>query len=247
MIEQTLGLPIDIHGGGIDLVFPHHENERAQGVCADHEHAETYSNYWLHNGFLTFGEEKMSKSLGNVVLAHDLVKQVPGEAVRWALLSGHYRQPLDWTGELLEQARKSLDRLYGALRRAAELDAPAVEPPAAFVEALGDDLNSPRAFAELFALAKTLETATGADERAAAKAELLAAGGLMGFLQADPETWFQGGADDDLKDKVEALLAERIAARAAKDWPTADRIRAELDALDVVVMDNAEGATWRLK
>jgi len=245
MIEQTLGLPIDIHGGGIDLVFPHHENERAQGLCADH--AESYSNYWLHNGFLTFGEEKMSKSLGNVVLAHDLVTKVPGEAVRWALLSGHYRQPLDWTGELLEQARKALDRLYGALRRAADLDAPAVEPPAAFLEALGDDLNSPRAFAELFALAKTLETATDADQRAAAKADLLAAGGLMGFLQADPETWFQGGADDDLKDKVEALLAERIAARSAKDWPTADRIRAELDALDVVVMDNPDGATWRLK
>jgi cysteinyl-tRNA synthetase len=245
MIEQTLGLPIDIHGGGIDLVFPHHENERAQGLCADH--AETYSNYWLHNGFLTFGEEKMSKSLGNVVLAHDLVTKVPGEAVRWALLSGHYRQPLDWTGELLEQARKSLDRIYGALRRAADLDVDPAPPPAAFLEALGDDLNSPRAFAELFALAKTLETATDAGERAVAKAELLAAGGLMGFLQADPETWFQGGADDDLKDKVEALLAERVAARAAKDWPTADRIRGELDALNVVVMDNPEGATWRLR
>ena len=245
MIEQTLGLPIDIHGGGIDLVFPHHENERAQGLCADH--AESYSNYWLHNGFLTFGDEKMSKSLGNVVLAHDLVKQVPGEAVRWALLSGHYRQPLDWTGDLLDQARKSLDRLYGALRRSADLAEPSVEPPAAFLEALADDLNSPRAFAELFALAKTLETATDAGERTRAKAELLAAGGLMGFLQADPETWFQGGANDDLKDKVEALLAERIAARAAKDWPTADRIRGELDALNVVVMDNTDGATWRLK
>ena len=245
MIEQTLGLPIDIHGGGIDLVFPHHENERAQGLCADH--AETYSNYWLHNGFLTFGEEKMSKSLGNVVLAHDLVTKVAGEAVRWALLSGHYRQPLDWTGELLEQARKALDRLYGALRRAADLKPEPAKPPEAFLEALGDDLNSPRAFAELFALAKTLETATDAGERAKAKAELLAAGGLMGFLQADPETWFQGGADEGLKDKVEGLLAERIAARAAKDWPTADRIRAELDALNVVVMDSAEGATWRLK
>jgi len=245
MIEQTLGLPIDIHGGGIDLVFPHHENERAQGLCADH--AESYSNYWLHNGFLTFGEEKMSKSLGNVVLAHDLVTKVPGEAVRWALLSGHYRQPLDWTGELLEQARKSLDRLYGALRRAADLDLKPVAPPTAFLEALGDDLNSPRAFAELFALGKTLETAADPGERAKAKAELLAAGGLMGFLQADPETWFQGGADDDLKDKVEGLLKTRMEARAAKDWPTADRIRAELDALNVVVMDSADGATWRLK
>jgi len=251
MIEQTLGLPIDIHGGGIDLVFPHHENERAQGLCADpnheHGHGGVYSNYWMHNGFLTFGDEKMSKSLGNVVLAHDLVAKIPGEAVRWALLSGHYRQPLEWTGDLLEQARKSLDRLYGALRRAADLDVARTAPPAAFLEALGDDLNSPRAFAELFALAKTLETSTDVAERSVAKAELLAAGALIGFLQADPETWFQGGADEGLKDKVEGLLAERIAARAAKDWPTADRIRAELDALNVVVMDNPDGATWRLK
>jgi len=245
MIEQTLGLPIDIHGGGIDLVFPHHENERAQGLCADH--AETYSNYWMHNGFLTFGEEKMSKSLGNVVLAHDLIKQVPGEAIRWALLAGHYRQPLDWTGELLAQSRKSLDRLYGALRRAADLPAQAGEPPAAFLEAIGDDLNTPRAFAELFALAKVLETSEAAAERTAAKAALLAAGGVLGFLQQDPEAWFQGDGDSAFKDKVEGLLADRIAARAAKDWATADRIRGELDALNVVVMDSAEGATWRLK
>ena len=245
MIEQTLGLPIDIHGGGIDLVFPHHENERAQGLCADH--AETYSRYWMHNGFLTFGEEKMSKSLGNVVLAHDLVKQIPGEAIRWALLTGHYRQPLDWTGELLAQARKALDRLYGALRRSADLEIRPSEPPAAFLEAIGDDLNTPRAFAELFALAKILETSDDADERRATKAALLAAGGLIGFLQADPETWFEGGADAELKAKVEALLKSRVEARAAKDWPTADRIRAELDALNVVVMDSADGATWRLR
>jgi cysteinyl-tRNA synthetase len=245
MIEQTLGLPIDIHGGGIDLVFPHHENERAQGLCADH--ATTYANYWMHNGFLTFGEEKMSKSLGNVVLAHDLVKQVPGEAVRWALLSGHYRQPLDWTGELLAQARKSLDRLYGALRRAADLPAGSSEPPPAFLEAVCDDLNTPRAFAELFALAKILETSPDPVERAAAKSDLLAAGGLLGFLQADPEAWFEGGADEALKARVEDLLKTRAEARLAKDWATADRIRGELDDLKIVVMDSAEGATWRLR
>ncbi|MDR3511876.1 MAG: cysteine--tRNA ligase [Caulobacteraceae bacterium] len=245
MIEQTLGLPIDIHGGGIDLVFPHHENERAQGLCADH--ATSYANYWLHNGFLTFGEEKMSKSLGNVVLAHDLVKKVPGEVVRWALLSGHYRQPLDWTGDLLAQAQRSLDRLYGALRRAADLETGGGEPTAAFLEALGDDLNTPRAFAELFALAKTLETSTDAAERAAAKSALLAAGALMGFLQVDPDAWFEGGADEALKAKVEGLLKTRFEARKAKDWATADEIRDELNALNVVVMDGPDGATWRLK
>jgi cysteinyl-tRNA synthetase len=245
MIEQTLGLPIDIHGGGIDLVFPHHENERAQGLCADH--AEVYSNYWMHNGFLTFGDEKMSKSLGNVMLAHDLIKQAPGEAIRWALLSGHYRQPLEWTGDLLGQARKSLDRLYGALLRTADIAVPAGAPPEAFLEALGDDLNTPRAFAELFPLAKVLETSTDPVERTAAKSALLGAGALLGFLQADPETWFEGGADDELKEKVDGLLKARFEARTAKDWATADRIRGELDALNVVVMDNPEGATWRLK
>jgi cysteinyl-tRNA synthetase len=246
MIEQTLGLPIDIHGGGHDLIFPHHENEIAQGRCANHGVA--YANYWMHNGFLTIEAEKMSKSIGNVLLVHDLVKQVPGEAIRWALLAAHYRAPLDWNGELLAQARKSLDRLYGALRRAADLPVdPAAEPPAAFMEALGDDLNTPRATAELFALARVLETGEDAAARAAAKSSLLAAGALLGFLQADPNAWFEGGADEALKARVESLLKTRIEARNAKDWATADRIRDELNALNIVVMDNAEGATWRLR
>jgi cysteinyl-tRNA synthetase len=246
MIEKSLGLPIDVHGGGHDLIFPHHENEIAQGRCATH--GGPYANYWLHNGFLTLDAEKMSKSIGNVLLVHDLVKQVPGEAIRWALLAAHYRAPLDWTGDLLAQARKSLDRLYGALRRAADLPVDAsVGPPAAFLEALADDLNTPRATAELFGLARVLETSEDAAERAAAKSSLLAAGALLGFLQVDPEAWFEGGADDDLKTKVDGLLKTRFEARQAKDWATADRIRDELNALNVVVMDNAEGATWRLK
>ncbi|HUO23840.1 MAG TPA: cysteine--tRNA ligase [Caulobacteraceae bacterium] len=246
MVGKTLGETIDIHGGGHDLIFPHHENEIAQSRCADH--TPVYARYWVHNGFLTMDAEKMSKSLGNVKLVHELIKRAPGEALRWALLSGHYRAPLDWTDDLIAQSRKSLDRLYGALRRASDVDGdPQGEPPVAVIEALLDDLNTPRALAELFALAKTLETSASPDERAVAKAGLLAAGRLLGFLQADPEAWFEGGADAGLKAKVEALLAERFAARQAKDWATADRIRDELNALDVVVMDNAEGATWRLK
>jgi len=246
MIEKNLGpLPIDIHGGGLDLIFPHHENEIAQSVCADH--SEGLARYWLHNGFLDMAGEKMSKSLGNVLLVHELVEQFPGEAIRWALLSAHYRQPLDWTTELVDQARRSLDRLYGALNRARDVAAAAdAEPPEAFLEALNDDLNTPRAFAELFALASTLETGSPA-EKASAKGALLAAGGLLGLLQADPERWFQGGADEELKAKVEALLAARTEARKAKDWPSADRIRDELTALNVVVMDGPEGATWRFK
>jgi len=245
MIEKTLGPEIDIHGGGHDLIFPHHENEIAQSRCAHDQ--PVLARYWVHNGFLTMDAEKMSKSLGNVKLVHELIKRVPGEVLRWALLSGHYRAPLDWTDTLIEQSRKSLDRLYGALQRAGDVEAPPGEPPQAFVEALEDDLNTPRAMAELFALAKTLETAKSENERRSAKAALLGAGALAGFLQADPDAWFSGAADDDLRIKVEGLLAERIEARKAKDWPTADRIRDELNALNVVVMDGPDGATWRLR
>jgi cysteinyl-tRNA synthetase len=248
MIEQVLGLPIDIHGGGIDLVFPHHENELAQAKCG-HPHEE-FASFWMHNGFLDMAGEKMSKSLGNVIIPHELLQNVPGEVVRWALLSAHYRQPLDWTGELVEQARKALDRLYGALRRTKHLPAMAAEPAEDVLAALSDDLNTPAAYAALFEIAGVIERAVNAGDDAAAaagKARLLASGALLGMLQADPDAWFEGGADDDLKAKVEALLARRVEARAAKDWPAADAIRAELDALGVVVMDSATGATWRMK
>ncbi len=255
MIEETLGLPIDIHGGGIDLVFPHHENEIAQGVCAHgHAHGDDahahYSRYWMHNGFLTVDAEKMSKSIGNVLLLHDLVEAMPGEVVRWALLSAHYRQPLDWNQNLLEQSRKNLDRLYGALRRAEGVEARGDMPSPAFLEAIEDDLNTPGAMATLFALSSEIERAMTAGDTLAvgiAKAELLASGAIMGVLQSTPDQWFEGGADAALKTEVEGLLAERIAARAAKDWAEADRIRDRLTALNVVVMDSPTGATWRLK
>ena len=246
MIEQSLGLPIDIHGGGIDLLFPHHENEMAQGLCAHADHSVGYANYWMHNGFLNFGDEKMSKSLGNVALVHDLISQAPGEALRWALLVGHYRAPLEWTEALIEQSKKALDRLYGALRRAAEVKAEATGPNVDFMAALEDDLNTPAAMAELFAMATALETAKGED-RAYAKGELLASANLMGFLFADPEVWFQAGVDDELRARIDGLIADRVAARAAKDWARADSIRAELTALNVEVMDNPTGATWRIK
>ena len=255
MIEEVLGLPIDIHGGGIDLVFPHHENEIAQGVCAHghaHEasaHAE-YSRYWMHNGFLTVDAEKMSKSVGNVLLLHDLVQNIPGEVVRWALLSAHYRQPLDWNQSLLDQSRKALDRLYGALHRAAAVEASTDEPPAEFLKAIEDDLNTPGAMATLFALSSEIERAMTAGDHgivARAKGELIAAAGLMGVLQADPGDWLEGEVADDLRAEVETLLEQRAAARATKDWPEADRIRDRLNVLNVVVMDGPQGATWRVK
>ncbi|HLK24800.1 MAG TPA: cysteine--tRNA ligase [Caulobacteraceae bacterium] len=243
MIEKTLGLPIDIHGGGNDLIFPHHENEMAQGLCATH--GGEYASWWVHNGFLNMGSEKMSKSLGNVILAHDLVSRYPGEALRWALLASHYRQPLAWTEETPRHAKAALDSLYGALLRAADVEAATAEPGAEFMAALEDDLNTPKAYAELFALAQALDGATGAD-RARLKGELLAAGQLIGFLKADPEAWFQG-ADPALKATVEGLIADRAKARAAKDWGEADRIRDALSAMNVEVQDGPQGATWRMK
>ena len=253
MIEQALGLPIDIHGGGIDLVFPHHENEIAQGVCA-HGHAhgdqahDEYARYWMHNGFLTVDAEKMSKSIGNVLLLHDLVQSMPGEVVRWALLSAHYRQPLDWNLALLDQSRKSLDRLYGALLRAAVVRAAEVEPPADFMKCIEDDLNTPGAMASLFALSSEIErgmTAGDFEGVANAKGRLLASASILGVLQADPATWLEGDVSDDLRAEVETLLALRASARAAKDWPEADRIRDRLNALNVEVMDGPAGPTWR--
>ena len=247
MIEARLGLPVDIHGGGHDLIFPHHENELAQGACATG--GGEYARYWMHNGFLTLDSEKMSKSAGGTLLVHDLVKTAPGEALRWALLSAHYRAPLEWTGELVAQSRRSLDRLYGVLQRAAEVEAGADGiPPATFTEALQDDLATPRASAELFALARALESAEGAAARERAKGDLLAAGRLLGFLEADPEAWFAGGADEGLKVRVEALVAARAEARRTKDWAGADRIRGELAELGVEVLDGPGGAaTWRMR
>ncbi|GAW40699.1 Cysteine--tRNA ligase [Brevundimonas sp. SH203] len=269
MIEQNLGLPIDIHGGGIDLVFPHHENEIAQGVCAhghahgDHAHDE-YARYWMHNGFLTVDAEKMSKSVGNVLLLHDLVQAMPGEVVRWALLSAHYRQPLDWNQGLLDQSRKNLDRLYGVLRDAdaaladfdmATLDEAEMELAenalGPVLDALEDDLNTPGAIAQLFGLANALrdllnDAEADINDVAMARWSLAEAAGLLGVLALTPDVWFEGG-DPALKAEVEALLDQRAAARAAKDWPEADRIRDRLNALNVIVMDGPDGPTWRVK
>ncbi|MET0337127.1 MAG: cysteine--tRNA ligase [Caulobacter sp.] len=258
MIEAQLGLPIDIHGGGIDLQFPHHENEVAQGRCA--HGLPTYSRYWMHNGFLDMAGEKMSKSLGNVILPHELLKTVPGEVIRWSLLSAHYRQPLDWSPDLLEQSREALDRCYQALLDAKRLG---VDDPddaresdvAAFYEALSDDLNTPAAYAALFALYRDLREQLTLVERKEASinqarrrlAALLEAAKFLGFLTVEPEAWFQGAAGDDLKEKVEGLIAARFEARKAKDWARADAIRDEIAALGVEVMDGPQGATWRLK
>ncbi len=247
MAEALLGETIDIHGGGIDLAFPHHENERAQSVCA--HGGKPFARYWLHNGFLTMDSEKMSKSLGNVLLVREILKHAPGEAIRLALLTGHYRQPLDWNDEALADARRKLDRLYGALRDVAGVTAAKEPAPAAFVAALEDDINTPAALAELFELARALNKADGAQEQARIKGQLLAAGALLGLLQADPAVWFsQATADSNAPEaaEIEAQIAARQAAKQAKNYAEADRIRDALKARGVLIEDSAQGTRWRL-
>jgi len=252
MIESHLGPTIDIHGGGHDLIFPHHENEIAQSTCA-HDGA-LYVGTWMHNGFVNVDREKMSKSLGNVLLVKDLLAQAPGEAIRLALLSGHYRQPLDWSDEALHQARRSLDRLYGLLADLPE-PAPGVEPPAALVAALEDDLNTPRAMAVLFDLARKAHGQTGGEAEGEAgaeiAAELVAGGALLGILQQDPAHWAAqsgGTADMSMADRTEidALVAARTAARKARDFAAADRIRDDLAARGIQVEDGPEGSSWKV-
>ena len=246
MAAKHLGDTIDIHAGGQDLVFPHHENELAQSRCA-HGGAD-FARYWVHNGFLSMDQEKMSKSLGNVVLVHDLIKTVPGEVIRLALLSAHYRQPLDWSRDTLKAARRMLDRLYGAIRG---IEVPAAlrdaaEPPEALVAALEDDINTPKAMAEFFALAKALNKASDAEEKRRLAAVMLATGDLMGLLQSDSEEWFAGDIEGELAaEEIEALIEKRNAARAAKDFATADAVRDQLTAAGIRIEDGPSGTTWR--
>jgi len=244
MIKAELGDTIDIHGGGIDLQFPHHENEIAQSECA---HGEALANYWMHNGFLDMEGEKMSKSLGNVKLVHELVKEWPGEVLRYALLSGHYRAPLDWTRDLLEQSKTTLDRIYGAYRRVWGDGKPVADNRHTVREKLMDDLNTPLALAELNALAG--EANRAADEKneaamATVRNMMFDAGQVLGILSKTPMEWEQGG-DADENARIDALVQARIDARANKNWAEADRIRDALKAEDIEIMDSADGATWR--
>ncbi|NCT68463.1 MAG: cysteine--tRNA ligase [Rhodanobacteraceae bacterium] len=246
MAEKHLGETIDIHAGGNDLMFPHHENEIAQSTCA--HGGKTFARYWLHNGMLTFEGRKMSKSLGNVMVLHELLQKYPAEVLRFLLLKAHYRQPLDWSDAALQQARATLDGWYGVLRDLAEVDVAQRTVPAALEAALLDDLNTPEAFAVVAGLAAAARAAATPEARREAKAALLGAGELLGLLQAEPEAWFKqvaGGAEVDAA-WVERLLDERKAARAAKDFARADAIRQELAAQGVVIEDGAQGTRWKV-
>ncbi len=246
MAEKHLGDTIDIHAGGQDLVFPHHENECAQSSCA--HGGAPFARYWLHNGFLSIDETKMSKSLGNVLLVHDLIETIPGEVIRLALLSAHYRQPLDWSAETLASARRMLDRLYGAVRgvKVSEQARAAAEVPEALVAALEDDINTPKAMAEFFALARSLNKSNDPEEMEALAAQMYAAGDLLGLLGHDPEKWFAGNVSGDVaSDDIEALIAKRNEARANKDWAAADGFRDQLTEMGITIEDGPDGTTWR--
>jgi cysteinyl-tRNA synthetase len=242
MTEAHLGETIDIHAGGTDLMFPHHENEIAQSTCA--HGGKVFARWWLHNGMLTFDGRKMSKSLGNVLRLHELVGKHPPEALRLLLLRGHYRQPLDWSDAAIAQAISTLDGWYRVLRELHHIDIDATQPlpvPERLEAALCDDLNTPQALAELSLLADAARQSPSP----AAKAALLGGGLVLGLLQNDPEAWFKqasGNAVDATR--VEALLEERRSARAARDFARADAIRNELSAMGVVIEDGAQGTRW---
>ncbi|MDE0063260.1 MAG: cysteine--tRNA ligase [Gammaproteobacteria bacterium] len=255
MIRKHLGTSIDIHGGGSDLTFPHHENESAQSRSAND--SADYVRYWLHNGMLTMGEEKMSKSLGNIVTIDGLRERHAGETLRYALLSGQYRSPLAWSDALLEQARRSLDALYQALRgsgasasevASAHRHGPASGFPEPVLLALLDDLNTPAALAAMHGIAAELNKASGEAETIRLRRALLAGGWLLGLLDQTPDAWFQGpsASGSALEPKaIQQLIDERTAARRGRDFATADRIRHELAKSGIELEDTREGTLWK--
>lgn len=265
MIDTHLGETIDIHGGGQDLVFPHHENELAQSTCS-HSGA-AFCRFWIHNGFLSVNSEKMAKSIGNVVLVKDLISEYPGEVIRMGMLSAHYRQPLDWTDQLLEDSAKRLDRLYRTMRDAGidtlssadQMTNDCDEWLAPVVAALEDDLNTPKALAEIAALARECNRETDPVARAAIACALRQAGSLVGLLQHDPQAWFRAasvsgsdhraasvsGSDHDESREIDDLVAQRVQLRAQGDYAAADQIRDNLAARGIKIEDGSGGSRWR--
>ncbi|WP_256645161.1 cysteine--tRNA ligase [Thermomonas paludicola] len=242
MAEAHLGPTIDIHAGGVDLQFPHHENEVAQSECA--HGGKPFARFWLHNGMLNFGGAKMAKSVGNIQRVHDLVQQHPPEALRYALLSAHYRQPLEWSDGLIEQCVRTLDRLYGTLRDLNDVAADAAIP-ASIESALDDDLNTPSALAEIARIAGEARKAASTEDKAALKAQLLGAGKVLGLLQQSPADWFARGASGDDDARIQALIDERLEAKKSRDFARADAIRQQLADEGILLEDTPQGVRWK--
>ena len=243
MSAAHLGETIDIHAGGVDLQFPHHENEIAQSTCA--HGGKIFARFWLHNGMLNFGGSKMSKSVGNVSVLHELLAKYPAEALRYALLSAHYRQPLDWSDGLIEQSIKTLDRLYGTLRDLADIEAETGVIPEVIESALCDDLNTPLALAELAKIASNARRTPELTERQKLKAQLLGAGAALGLLQASPESWFAKGVNNDDDVRIQALVDERNDAKKSRNFARSDAIRDQLAAEGILLEDTAQGVRWK--
>lgn len=239
MSEKYLGKCFDIHGGGIDLSFPHHENELAQSCCANQ--TDYFAKYWMHNGHLTVNGEKMSKSLGNFYTVRELLSEFKGESLRYMLMSAHYRQPLDLSKELIRQCHASLDRLYGALRG---LNLDNAECDSEMMAALLDDVNVPLALSRLHELASQINKEPILTEKQKLGSVLKASAQLLGILQQDPDAWFQGG-DAVNVDEIEVLIVKRNQARADRDFELADEVRQTLLDQGIVLEDSADGTIWR--
>ena len=246
MSEKTLGLPFDIHSGGMDLVFPHHENEIAQ-TCSLHKNhdLDSFAHFWFHNGFVNVEGEKMSKSIGNIRLVHDLKNQYSGEVLRLTLLSAHYRQPLNWTKEIIDQNSKMLDRLYRSLKDLQDIELTSENLSEDVMESLLDDLNTPKLLAHLNTLANKLSTANK-DEKINIKNNLIAAGKLLGILREDPDVRLgYNQSTNPEKEEIEGLINQRNEARRDKDFKLADEIRDKLKIKGIEIEDTNNGTIWR--
>ena len=249
MSEKTLGLPFDIHGGGRDLAFPHHENEIAQSCCssANINDPKSYVNYWMHNGFVTVHGEKMSKSLGNISLVKDLTKDNHGEVIRLSLLSSHYRQALDWNNNVVHQAKKLLDKLYKILADIEDIQASKINDSSLeFISPLLDDLNTPGLLANLNKMIKDFRSISdeGLPEF---KSKMLLATNLMGICQENYLDWFSHNDKNLDTNKVTSLISERLNAKKDKDFEKADKIRQKLLDMGVEIKDTESGTEWNLK
>ena len=242
MSEKTLGLPLDVHGGGRDLIFPHHENEIAQSCCtaAENSNPESYAKYWMHNGFVTIDGEKMSKSLGNIILVNELTQKYHGEVIRLALLSTHYRQALDWNDNVINQAKKLLDKLYSLSNELNDVKE-SKETDYDFIEILLDDLNTPGLMANINKLIKSAEHLEESD-KPNLKSNLFLIGKVMGIL----EDHSYNEISSEFKDKVDSLIQNRSNAKQNRDYELADKIRSELIELGVEINDSPEGTTWKV-
>ena len=242
MAKKYLGETLDIHGGGSDLIFPHHENECAQSICT--HKGQPFANFWVHHGMIDFNDTKMSKSEGNLLLIRDLLEEIPGEVVRMALISTHYRKPINWSNDLVKDSKKKLDRLYSAIRKVDIFQE--TEPSNEVLSALADDLNTPKALSALFKLVKLINNSEDSIERKKYASTLMASASLLGLMTLSADEWFKTSSSKALtRDEIEHLISQRERARESKNFSESDRIRNDLLEKGVLIEDGPDGTEWR--